>query len=88
MTWPPAPWLIVAAWVVLAFCLLGLWVLACVWAERRGGRRRPDRPAPAAGAAEWLADALQDWPGPELDDEILARQIQVARALREGRLAP
>jgi hypothetical protein len=84
MTWPPPPWVVIVAWLALCFCLLALWVIACVATDRYHRRRARARcAAPAAG--DWLTEALADWPGPELDDEILARQIQVALTLSEGR---
>jgi hypothetical protein len=82
MTWPPSPWVIVVAWVLLAFFTVGLWMVACEVVRRRIQRRLARNTGRVRVVnALWLDDALEDWPGREIDDEILTRQIAVARML-------
>jgi hypothetical protein len=83
MTWPPSPWVIVFAWVLLSFFTVALWMVACEVPSRRIQRRLGRNTGRVRVVnAEWLDDALEDWPGREIDDAILARQIAVARRLR------
>jgi hypothetical protein len=90
VSWPPAPWLIVAASWIASFALFALWIIACLAADRRS-RQRTVQDACERMSAEviplrsdtWLDEPLAPWPGREVDDEILARQIRVARLRAE-----
>jgi hypothetical protein len=91
MSWPPAPWLIVTASWIGSFLLFGLWIIACLAIDRRERQRAlqdvNDRAAEVIPLRPrgWVDEplALAPWPGPEVDDEIIARQVSLARLRAE-----